>query len=568
MRAMAHGRNGLAMSARNWLIASLLAISFAMPALAQQQSNPQDDARGRVATTIDGDAGLWWLPVADTNGKKLSRGSVERNSRNTPQGLMNVATFTANVSYGFTERLDVYAGWDFITRVDRDNQNLYYADPERGGIDTLVPYARDRWTGNKVGDLRVGLKYGFLSEEQGDKFSLAGRGTFNLPTGDADAGAGQGSFAADLSGVISRWVNNKTVLSGSAGYNFRKNPTDPVVVHVPNNFHWGAGIGFNPSPSWLIHGELLGDHPVRDNAAIDDQLVAEDGTLSPDVSLVERQISYTGGVTWFANNGFFIGAEVRLDTPMHERINASEDSRSDYLDYHVRIGWAPRRLPPPPPPVTPAPVAAAPPANRPPTVKAACNPCTVYVGEKSQLSAEANDPDGDQLTYRWTTPAGTLDNAAIVKPVWTAPMTVGSVPATVTVNDGKGGTASDTVTLQVIQRAAKVYTFEDVHFDFDRYTLRPEALRVLEQAVTAMKEDATLRLTVEGNTCSIGTAEYNLALGERRANAVRDYLTSNGVAATRLQTVSYGEEKPKHDNSREETRRLNRRAALVVRLDK
>ena len=146
-------------------------------------------------------------------------------------------------------------------------------------------------------------------------------------------------------------------------------------------------------------------------------------------------------------------------------------------------------------------------------------------------------------------------------------MTVGSVPATVTVNDGKGGTASDTVTLQVIQRAAKVYTFEDVHFDFDRYTLRPEALRVLEQAVAAMKEDATLRLTVEGNTCSIGTAEYNLALGERRANAVRDYLTSNGVAATRLQTVSYGEEKPKHDNSREETRRLNRRAALVVRLD-
>ena len=60
----------------------------------------------------------------------------------------------------------------------------------------------------------------------------------------------------------------------------------------------------------------------------------------------------------------------------------------------------------------------------------------------------------------------------------------------------------------------------------------------------------------------------SLALGERRSNAVRDYLTQNGVPATRLQSVSYGEEKPKHDNSREETRRLNRRAALVVRLDK
>ncbi len=568
MRAMAHGRNGLAMSARNWLVASLLAVSVAIPAAAQQ-SNTQDDARGRVATTIDGDAGLWWLPVADTNGKKMTRGSVERNSRNTPQGQMNVATFTANVSYGFTERLDLYAGWDFITRVDRDNQVLYVpSDPERGGIDTQNPYARERWTGNKIGDLRVGVKYAFLSEGQGNPFSLAGRGTFNLPTGDADAGAGQGSIAADLSAVISRWVSPKVVLSGTAGYNLRKNPTDPVVVHVPNNFHWGAGIGFNPSPSWLIHGEILGDQPVRDNAAIDQQLVAEDGSTSPAVSFVDRQTSFTGGVTWFADNGFFIGAEIRLDTPMPERLNASEESRSDYLDYHVRIGWAPRRLPPPPPPVTPAPVAAVPPANRPPTVKAACNPCTVFVGEKSQLSADANDPDGDQLAYKWTTPAGTLDNATIAKPVWTAPMTVGSVPATVTVSDGKGGTASDTVTLQVIARATKVYTFEDVHFDFDRYTLRPEALRVLEQAVAAMKEDATLRLTVEGNTCSIGTAEYNLALGERRANAVRDYLTSNGVAATRLQTVSYGEEKPKHDNMREETRRLNRRAALVVRLDK
>ncbi len=148
-------------------------------------------------------------------------------------------------------------------------------------------------------------------------------------------------------------------------------------------------------------------------------------------------------------------------------------------------------------------------------------------------------------------------------------MQEGPVPVTVTVTcpqDGK--TASDTVTIQVTRPAAKVFTFEDVHFDFDRYTLRPEALRVLEQAVSAMRQDAALRLTLEGHTCSIGTAEYNLALGERRASALRDYLTQNGVAASRLQTVSYGEEKPKHDNSREETRRLNRRAALVVRLDK
>jgi outer membrane protein OmpA-like peptidoglycan-associated protein len=89
---------------------------------------------------------------------------------------------------------------------------------------------------------------------------------------------------------------------------------------------------------------------------------------------------------------------------------------------------------------------------------------------------------------------------------------------------------------------------------------------VLDEAVTAMRENNTLRVEIEGHTCNIGTAEYNLALGDRRATAVRDYLVSRGVSADRLRTVSYGEERPKYDNSREETRRLNRRAALVVNL--
>jgi OOP family OmpA-OmpF porin len=75
-----------------------------------------------------------------------------------------------------------------------------------------------------------------------------------------------------------------------------------------------------------------------------------------------------------------------------------------------------------------------------------------------------------------------------------------------------------------------------------------------------------VRVQIEGHTCNIGTAEYNLALGERRATSVKDYLVSRGINADRLQTISYGEERPKYDNSREETRRLNRRAALTVRL--
>jgi OOP family OmpA-OmpF porin len=132
-------------------------------------------------------------------------------------------------------------------------------------------------------------------------------------------------------------------------------------------------------------------------------------------------------------------------------------------------------------------------------------------------------------------------------------------------SDGK--TASDTVNIQVVKPAvAAPIVFEDVHFDFDRYSLRPEAVRTLDEAVRVLQQNPTVKVEIEGHTCNIGTAEYNLALGERRANSVRDYLVSRGIGADRLHTISYGEERPKYDNAREETRRLNRRAALTVRL--
>jgi peptidoglycan-associated lipoprotein len=107
-------------------------------------------------------------------------------------------------------------------------------------------------------------------------------------------------------------------------------------------------------------------------------------------------------------------------------------------------------------------------------------------------------------------------------------------------------------------------TFEDLYFDFDRYTLRAEAQKELDEAVKTLDSNPAFRIQIAGHTCNIGTAEYNLALGERRAKAVQDYLVAHGVPANRLAIVSYGEEEPKYDNTRAETRRLNRRAALVV----
>ena len=106
----------------------------------------------------------------------------------------------------------------------------------------------------------------------------------------------------------------------------------------------------------------------------------------------------------------------------------------------------------------------------------------------------------------------------------------------------------------------------EVYFDYDKSEIKDEARATLQRNADYLKRWPAAKITVEGHTDSRGTNEYNLALGDRRANAVKDYLVSRGIAADRLRTVSYGEERPKYDNSREETRRLNRRAAMVVNL--
>ena len=134
-----------------------------------------------------------------------------------------------------------------------------------------------------------------------------------------------------------------SVLTGELGYNFRKNPEDPVVAHVPNFLRWGGGVGITPNDHWLIHGELLGRAWQRDTTSLDGVIVAEDGTVSPIVSETDRTTSFTTGVTWFATNGFFIGGELRWDTPTqdaHQRIRRLQ-RRLRRLSRPHRLGPAP-----------------------------------------------------------------------------------------------------------------------------------------------------------------------------------------------------------------------------------
>jgi hypothetical protein len=90
-------------------------------------------------------------------------------------------------------------------------------------------------------------------------------------------------------------------------------------------------------------------------------------------------------------------------------------------------------------------------ANRPPTVRALCEPCAVPVGKTATVTAEARDPEGKRLTYTWKAPAGSLKKASDRQTTWTAPMVEGPVPVIVRVADGKGAIASDVIIIQVIK---------------------------------------------------------------------------------------------------------------------
>ncbi len=105
---------------------------------------------------------------------------------------------------------------------------------------------------------------------------------------------------------------------------------------------------------------------------------------------------------------------------------------------------------------------------------------------------------------------------------------------------------------------------ERVHFDFDKSDIRSDAEPVLQRKVSVLREYPGIRLRLEGHCDERGSNEYNLALGQRRAESVRRYLMSYGVDAGRFQMISYGEERPLVNAQNEQAWAQNRRAEFVV----
>lgn len=111
----------------------------------------------------------------------------------------------------------------------------------------------------------------------------------------------------------------------------------------------------------------------------------------------------------------------------------------------------------------------------------------------------------------------------------------------------------------------EVFVNTDVHFNYDRYDLSAEAKQILNEKAAYMQQHPSIQVIIEGNCDDRGSNAYNMALGEKRAKAVEAYMVAMGISPSRMETVSYGEERPLMMGQTEEAYAANRRVHFVIK---
>lgn len=131
--------------------------------------------------------------------------------------------------------------------------------------------------------------------------------------------------------------------------------------------------------------------------------------------------------------------------------------------------------------------------------------------------------------------------------------------------DTQGTTSqADKEKMAKAQAEAAASSISDINFDFDKYSIRPDAREILKANADFFLKNGATAIVIEGHCDESGTAEYNMALGERRAREVKKYMVNLGIKASRMKTISYGKERPLDAAHNDAAWAKNRRAHFVV----
>ncbi len=221
---------------------------------------------------------------------------------------------------------------------------------------------------------------------------------------------------------------------------------------------------------------------------------------------------------------------------------------------------APAKETPPPPPAPPTPA---------PTISLSASPSAIERGQSATLSWNSTNATGITIDNG----VGTVE-ASGSRAVRPQSSTTYMIRAT-----GPGGNAVAearvTVTVPTVVTPPQpqpisdteffTSSIKDAFFDYDQYSIREDARQALMADARALAQRPGIRITIEGHADERGSEKYNLALGDRRANAAKEFLVSQGVDASRIDTTSYGKERNFCEEHTEECWQLNRRAHLVMR---
>jgi peptidoglycan-associated lipoprotein len=218
-------------------------------------------------------------------------------------------------------------------------------------------------------------------------------------------------------------------------------------------------------------------------------------------------------------------------------------------------GCGKKKVAPPPPPPPPPPA---------PTASLSANPDTIQTGQSTTLTWQTQNATDVNIEG-----VGAVE-ASGSKTVSPTDSTTYRLTA-----KGPGGTQEATARVTVTQPPPPpqptlteeqmfAQNVQDVFFDYDKYDIRPEAQQSLQQAAAFLKQHTNISFTIEGHCDERGSTEYNLALGQKRADSAKSALVQDGVNASRIRTISYGKEKPFCTESNEQCWQQNRRAHFVL----